>query len=169
MTDQPSAQPAEPQDQGWLIKDHHLRVANRSGETIGLDAFDAYGDNWIQQGQDGQLSWNPAPLKPVDDTDTYVRFSLPQFSADPVFVMELLNAPFQRPGIQLTAPCGVNPPEWQWLSEGDQVRLVCNRQSLANPNVPVFTVTRQPNSSCIEWLVELTVCPATTGETDGDR
>jgi hypothetical protein len=39
-----------PRDQGWLIKDHHLRVANRTGETIAMEALDAYGDNWIQQG-----------------------------------------------------------------------------------------------------------------------
>jgi hypothetical protein len=158
----------EPRDQGWLIKDHHLRVANRTGETIAMEALDAYGDNWIQQGSEGQLRWNQDPIKPVDDTDTFVKFTLPQFDPGPVFVMELLNAAFQRPGVQLTGPFGVNPPEWQWLSEGDQVRFVFNRQSLSNPNVPVFTVSRKPNSSFIEWFVDLTVLAATHGGTDGE-
>ena len=41
-------------------------------------------------------------------------------------------------------------------------------QSLANPNVPVFTVSRKPNSSFIEWFVDLTVCASTHGGTDGE-
>jgi hypothetical protein len=69
--------------------------------------------------------------------------------------------------VQLTGPFGVNPPEWQWLSEGDQVCFVFNRQSLASPNVPAFTVSRKPNSSFIEWFVDLTVCASTHGGTDG--
>ena len=164
MTEQQSEQQSEQRQQGWLIKDHHLRVLNRTGETIGLDSLDAYGDNAIQQGNEGQLRWNQDPMKPVDDTDVYVTFTLPQFDPGPVFVMELLNAAFQRPGVQLSGPLGVNPPEWQWLSEGDQARFVFNRQSLASPNVPVFTVTRKPNSSFIEWFVDVTVWAMGQGE-----
>ena len=163
-----SEQLSEPRDQGWLIKDHHLRVLNRTGETIAMEALDAGGDNWIQRGDEGELRWNQNPMKPVDDTDTYVKFTLPQFDPGPVFVMELLNAAFQRPGVQLTGPLGVNPPEWQWLSEGNQVRFVFNRQSLANQNAPVFTVSRKPNSRFIEWFVDLTVLSTTQGGSDGE-
>lgn len=56
-----SEQLSEPRDQGWLIKDHHLRVLNRTGETIAMEALDAYGDNWIQRGTRGSCAGTRTP------------------------------------------------------------------------------------------------------------
>ena len=143
-------------EQALLIKDHRLTITNRTGERITVQSFDA-GERSLAQADTGVLAWNPDPLKPVDDTLTSVLFLLPQFDHQPDFVLVLDNEPFMRPTAQLNGPCGCSPPDAVSFSRGDQVTIVFHRQRADLNAVPVFQLSRLPDSwLCIEWQLTVT-------------
>ena len=142
--------------QGLLIKDHRLTITNTTGERITASALDA-GELSLAQADTGVLAWNPDPIKPVDDTLSAVHFVLPQFSSKPDFVLVLDNEPLMRPTAQMSGPGGCSPGDEVAFSSGDQVTFVFHRQRPDLDAVPVFHLSRLPDSwLCIEWQLTVT-------------